>query len=218
MPASSYKKMAGEDADGEDSKGAPPSAPAPTSAKAPSSAPLPRSSSLSTGRSSGGRSLDDNYVQRSASSRQQLRSGLSIDHPLFRQRGLGSGSKDIDGAASEALRAQLASDAQENDNDGEEVAGDSSSPSAPLLPDAKPSLPKAMPRTLTRTTSTPEATKYHPLGAEEADLTHPYPLLLQRSASSAFGSPSSFGKLKPRRTHSTSGNSDPGASAFHPVW
>eukprot|EP00581_Thalassiosira_minuscula_P014797 CAMPEP_0183722830 /NCGR_PEP_ID=MMETSP0737-20130205/14672_1 /TAXON_ID=385413 /ORGANISM="Thalassiosira miniscula, Strain CCMP1093" /LENGTH=419 /DNA_ID=CAMNT_0025953069 /DNA_START=366 /DNA_END=1621 /DNA_ORIENTATION=- len=57
---------------------------------------------------------------------------------------------------------------------------------------------------------------------DDADLKQAYPLLLQRSAGSAFGSPSScsalMGKLKPRRAHSHSGNSDPGFSAFHPVW
>jgi len=54
-------------------------------------------------------------------------------------------------------------------------------------------------------------------GAEYEDLGRAYPLLLQRSASSAFGSPA-LGKFKCARSHSNSGNSDPGASAFHPVW
>lgn len=57
---------------------------------------------------------------------------------------------------------------------------------------------------------------------DETDLKQAYPLLLQRSASSAFGSPdksSKGSKMRARRAHSTSG-SDPGAinSAFHPVW
>lgn len=57
-------------------------------------------------------------------------------------------------------------------------------------------------------------------------LKHTYPLTLQRSASSAFGCPysstsSSFCSFKARarvRTLSNSGYSDPGASAFRPVW
>ena len=58
-------------------------------------------------------------------------------------------------------------------------------------------------------------------------LKHTYPLTLQRSASSAFGCPysssssSSFCTFKTRarvRTLSNSGYSDPGASAFRPVW
>ena len=57
---------------------------------------------------------------------------------------------------------------------------------------------------------------------DETDLKQAYPLLLQRSASSAFGSPdksSKGSKMRARRAHSNSG-SDPGAinSAFHPVW
>mmetsp|Transcript_22769 Transcript_22769/g.40798 ORF Transcript_22769/g.40798 Transcript_22769/m.40798 type:complete len:1155 (+) Transcript_22769:242-3706(+) len=89
---------------------------------------------------------------------------------------------------------------------------------------------------LTRTFSTPESrsNQYRPLRSFEgeddnaglsqservhhvADLKQAYPLLLQRSASSAFGSPA-MGKFKPKRSHSNSGNSDPGVSAFHPVW
>ncbi|KAL7549060.1 hypothetical protein ACHAWF_012330, partial [Thalassiosira exigua] len=101
---------------------------------------------------------------------------------------------------------------------------------------------------LTRTFSTPES-KYRPLldegeGAEVGDaaassasgasatpaaadadpgedLGRAYPLLLQRSACSAFGRPSSsFGSgrgFAPLRSRSH-GGSDPGASAFHPVW
>lgn len=53
-------------------------------------------------------------------------------------------------------------------------------------------------------------------------LERDYPLLLQRSASSAFGSPAALGRFHrgcgASRSGSNSGNSDPGASAFHPVW
>lgn len=67
------------------------------------------------------------------------------------------------------------------------------------------------------------------LGSSDLFLRHAYPLTLQRSASSAFGCPhtstssssSSFCNFKTRarvRTLSNSGYSDPGASAFRPVW
>ena len=59
----------------------------------------------------------------------------------------------------------------------------------------------------------------------DLDLKQTYPLSLQRSASSAFGSPprtnTDQNKGATRRSHSNSGHiSDPGIamSAFHPVW
>ena len=68
----------------------------------------------------------------------------------------------------------------------------------------------------------------HNSSSSDLFLTHTYPLTLQRSASSAFGCPysstspsSSFCPFKTRarvRTLSNSGYSDPGASAFRPVW
>jgi hypothetical protein len=70
----------------------------------------------------------------------------------------------------------------------------------------------------------------HNSSSSDLFLTHTYPLTLQRSASSAFGCPyssttspssSSFCTFKTRarvRTLSNSGYSDPGASAFRPVW
>ena len=69
----------------------------------------------------------------------------------------------------------------------------------------------------------------HNSSSSDLLLTHTYPLTLQRSASSAFGCPyssitspsSSFCTFKTRarvRTLSNSGYSDPGASAFRPVW
>ena len=54
---------------------------------------------------------------------------------------------------------------------------------------------------------------------DETDLKQAYPLLLQRSASSAFGSPdksSKGSKMRARRAHSNSGSDI--NSAFHPVW
>lgn len=124
------------------------------------------------------------------------------------------------------------------------------SPSSSLLqlPDASsPTKPSKIP--LTRTFSTPESsTKYnnrplitnnefpsttttfdHQANTDDDDddeeiqsLKKDYPLLLQRSASSAFGSPSKFSNHRRNmmggRTGSNSGNSDPGISAFHPVW
>ena len=54
---------------------------------------------------------------------------------------------------------------------------------------------------------------------DETDLKQAYPLLLQRSASSAFGSPdksSKSSKMRARRAHSNSGSDI--NSAFHPVW
>jgi len=91
--------------------------------------------------------------------------------------------------------------------------------------------------TLTRAFSTPESRDKYPnvidnsnnddhhqtidlrqaATTEDDLLKQAYPLSLQRSASSAFGSPE-LGKFKCTRSHSNSGNSDPGASAFHPVW
>lgn len=61
----------------------------------------------------------------------------------------------------------------------------------------------------------------------DLDLKQTYPLSLQRSASSAFGSPprtntdqNKGSGCATRRSHSNSGHSDPGIamSAFHPVW
>ena len=54
---------------------------------------------------------------------------------------------------------------------------------------------------------------------DDTDLKQAYPLLLQRSASSAFGSPdksSKGSKMRARRAHSNSGSDI--NSAFHPVW
>lgn len=91
--------------------------------------------------------------------------------------------------------------------------------------------------TLTRAFSTPESRDKYPNDMDNSNndnhhqimdlrqaatteddlLKQAYPLSLQRSASSAFGSPE-LGKFKCTRSHSNSENSDPGASAFHPVW
>ena len=85
----------------------------------------------------------------------------------------------------------------------------------------------------TRTKSDPETSatgeeKHGQDSNNDLDLKQTYPLSLQRSASSAFGSPPRTSstdihqnKGRTRRSHSNSGHiSDPGIalSAFHPVW
>lgn len=235
-----YKKMQEEGGDGAgEGAGSPSVAPV---AAAPVSAPAaaPQSSSRADDTPSAGQPA--NYAaateETATSLSQQLMNSLRIDHPFFGQRlqqpeqstSGGSGETDQQqqqqAAAEPEGRMQTAPPfpflpqslppprraCKSDDIPEDEARSHGTYGSKPIVP-------------LTRTFSTPE-TKYRPLHEEgddhddgnaegdedEENLKQDYPLLLQRSASSAFGSPSKF---RPRRAPSNC--SDPGASAFQ-VW